>query len=289
MSDQLKPADLRRIPPALAHAIVRRSDWSFCAMEQSRIPTIEFEAPSATFHHVALPLDRAPLRFGLHMDGRHQVGRNAPDIVTMIQAGAAGMARWDDTYESACFYFTDDALAQAVGVEGNKVEHDVRTRVELHAPNLVRLLRSLHADAVAGQPHGRLIGDAIFVALASALVKRGDHLGLPRQREGEGSRVRRALEYIHAHLTDRIDIATIARAAATSPFYLNHAFRAAMNCSIWQYVLCERARYGAVLMQGSEASLTEIALSAGFETYASFISATRHVFGDTPARLRRSL
>lgn len=289
MSDQLKPADLRRIPPALSAAVVRRADWSFCAMEHSRIGAIEFDAPGAAFHHVALPLERVPLRFGLHMDGRPQFGRNAPDVVTMIEAGAGGMARWDDMFESACFYFTDDALSEALGVEEGCVDHEVRTRVELRAPKLVRLLRSLHADAVEGQPHGSLVGDALFVTIASMLVKRGDHVALPRHRGGEVDRVRRALEYIHANLTDRIDIAAIARAAATSPFYLNHAFRAAMGCSMWQYVLRERAKYGVVLMRDTEASLTEIALSAGFETYASFISATRHAFGEAPARLRRDL
>lgn len=288
-SDQLKPAELRRIPPALSTAVVRRADWSFCAMEHSRIGAIEFDAPGAAFHHVALPLERTPLRFGLHMDGRPQLGRNAPDMVTMIEAGAGGMARWDDIFESACFYFTDDALAEALGMEGGVVDHAVRTRVELHAPRLVRLLHALHSDAVAGQPHGSLVGDALFVTLASLLVKRGDHAALPRHGGGEICRVRRALEYIHANLTDRIDIAAIARAAATSPFYLNHAFRTAVGCSIWQYVLRERAKYGLVLMRETGASLTEIALSAGFETYASFISATRQAFGETPTRLRRDL
>lgn len=288
-SDPLSPADLRRIPPELAHAVIRRGEWSFCAMEHSRIGAIEFDAPGGAFHHIALPLERNPLRFGLHMDGKRQLGRNAPGIVTMIEAGASGLTRWDDTFESACFYFTDAALAAALGCDDERVEHDVRTRIELTAPDLVRLLRAMFADAAAGQPHGSLVGDAIFLALASNLARPSAQLKLPRRRDGESDRVRRALEYIHAHLTDRIDIAAIANAAATSPYYLNHSFRASMGCSIWQYVLQERARYGATLMRDFSLSLTQVSLTAGFETYASFISATRKAFGNTPARLRQLL
>jgi hypothetical protein len=133
--DPLPPADLRRVPPDLIDAVIRRGEWSFCAMEHSRIGAIEFEAPGASFHHIALPLERNPLRFGLHMDGRRQLGRNAPDMVTMIEAGAGGLTRWDDTYESACFYFTDAALATALGCGDERVEHDIRTRVELTEHN----------------------------------------------------------------------------------------------------------------------------------------------------------
>lgn len=288
-SDALSPDDLRKIPPELADAIVRRGEWSFCAMEHSRIGAIEFDAPGAPFHHIALPLERAPLRFGLHMDGRRQWGRNAPGMVTMIEAGAGGRTRWDATFESACFYFTDAALATALGCEGERIDHDIRTRVELDAPDLVRLLLALFSDAADGQPHGPLVGDAIFLALAPKLIMRSAHLKLPSRRGGESDRVRRALEQIHAHLTDRLDIAAIASGAATSPFYLNHMFRAVMGCSIWQYVLRERAKYAAVLMRDPERSLMEVSLSAGFETYASFISATRNTFGNTPARLRQCL
>lgn len=258
-------------------------------MEHSRIGAIEFDAPAAPFHHLALPLERTALRFGLNMDGRRQHGRNAPDTLTMIEAGAGGTTRWDDVFESACLYFTDAALAFALGREEDQLGHDVRTRVELHAPGLVRMLYALHWDSAAGQPHGTLVGDAIFVALAAQLVPQGEHRRLVTRLGSEPSRVRRALEHIHANLTERLGIAEISVAASTSPFYLNHAFRAALGCSIWQYVLRARARYAMMLMHDRRLTLTEVSQLAGFDTYASFIGATRQEFGDRPSRLRKAL
>ncbi len=282
------PAQFRKVPPELASAVVRRAEWSLCAMEHSRIGAIEFEAPGAPFHHLALPLESVPLRFGLTVDGRHQFGRNAPDMMTTIEAGAGGATMWDETYESACFYFTTGSLSAALGEAVEDTAHNVRTRVEQHAPLLVRLLRALHADAAAGQPHGTLVGDSVFVALAAQLVPRGEHRRWAARSVHEDWRVRRALEYIHARLTEPLSIAAISTAIATSPFYLNHAFRASLGLSIWQYVLRERARFGVSLMGNDRLNLTEIAMLSGFETYASFIAAVRREFGEAPARLRQS-
>lgn len=144
----------------------------------------------------------------------------------------------------------------------------------------------MHADASAGQPHGTLIGDSIFVALSAELVPQGEHRRWAKRSVHEDWRVRRTLEFIHSGLTKPLSIAAISNAAATSPFYLNHAFRAALGCSIWQYVLRERARLGVALMGNRDLNLTEIALLSGFETYASFISAVRREFCVAPARLR---
>lgn len=277
-------AHLRRVPP---EALLRRGEWSLCAMEHSRMGPVEFQEAGALFHHLALPLERVPLRLGLKMDGRLQFGRNARDMLTTIEAGVGGTAMWDGPYESACLYFTSSALTFALGCKESEAGEAVRTRAKLCSPVLVRLLHALHADALAGQPHRSLIGDAIFIALAARLVPRGKHRR-ELQRRSEPWRVRRALEHIHTSLVEPLDIAAISAAAGTSPFYLNHVFRATLGCSIWQYVLRERARYAVVLMHDRALNLAGIAQLAGFDTYASFIAATRGEFGATPARLRAS-
>ena len=282
-------AQLRRIPPVMSGALIRRGEWSLCAMEHSRIGPIEIEAVGAPFHHLALPLERVPLKLSLKMDGhRLQQGRNTADSLTMIEAGAGGLSAWDGVFESACFYFTTESLGLALGFEVDADAHRIRTKAVFHAPAAVRLLHALHADAAAGQPHGALVGDAIFTALAGHLVSAGEHRRMARKLTSKSWRVRRALEFIHAHLTDTLTIAAIAANAATSPFYLNHVFRAELRCSIWQYVLRARARYALALMCDPQLSLASVAQSAGFETYASFIAATRREYGESPAQLRHA-
>lgn len=289
LSTGLPPGALGKLPADAADMLIHRGEWSWCAMEHSRIGAIELRETGAPFHHIALPLERRPLRFTFAMAGRRQHGRSAPDTVAMIEAGSEGTSHWDDVLESACLYFTDAALARALGIEDQRVDHAVRTQLDHHSPALSRLVHALHADASAGQPHGALIGDAIFMALAAHLVPSRAIKARHGTCRDEPWRVRNALAFIHAHLSDDLTLARIADAAATSPFYLNHAFRHAIGCSIWQYVLRARARYAALMMRDDQAALVTIALAAGFTTYAGFISAFRREFGMTPARVRHAV
>ncbi|WP_292959486.1 helix-turn-helix transcriptional regulator [Novosphingobium sp. UBA1939] len=278
-------AGLTKIPPHLAETIRARGEWSHCAMEHSRIDVLELEEPGTAFHHLALPLDRSSLSITLRMDGRCLHGRNTANTVAMIAAGAVGRSSWSGPLEAACLYFTDEALRQALGMDPDHRHDPMRTGIDQHAPALARLLRALHRESTCDRTGRALVGDGIFLAIAAHLVPQARQR-LPARRIGEAWRVRNALAYIHAFLCEDLNIDRIASAAATSPYYLNHAFRNAMGCSIWRYVLRERARHAGVLVQQQEWTLTDIALEAGFDAYPSFIAAMRREFGLTPAKLR---
>ncbi|WP_082337045.1 helix-turn-helix domain-containing protein [Porphyrobacter sp. AAP60] len=280
---------LRRIPQEMQDAVLHRGQWSLCAMEHSLIGAVHLTDPGAPFHHFGLCMGSAPVRAGMSGDGRPLGAALARGDMAVIEAGVGGTSWWDTPFESACFYFTDESLALALGRDVDPGGHLVRSAMGFRSSNIRRLLETLQADAAAGQPHGALVGDAVFVALASALVV-PEHDWACRAQPGTPDwRVRRALEYIHAHLTEPMTIPEIAAAAGTSPFHLNRQFRVVMGTSLWRYILHERARVAFDLMQDSGLSLTVVSAAAGFETYTSFIDATRSRFGLLPSKLRRTL
>lgn len=273
-----------RIPPSMQHAVLRRGAWSLCTMEHSRIGAVHIEDPGAPFHHIGLPLGRLPARMGIDADDRRSVTGGSRDCVSMIEAGVAGTSWWNEPLEAACLYFMPAALTAALGEDGNDRQHALRTTASLHSPVVSRLVHALFVDATSSQPHGLLVGDAIFVTLAAALGN-----GSWQGRAVPGSkdwRVRRGLEYIHAHLVEDLNILAIASAAGTSPFHLSRQFAAVLGLPIWQYVLRERARYALALMGDREQSLLQVSIAAGFATYASFIAAIRAEFGCPPSVLR---
>ncbi|MBX9732157.1 MAG: AraC family transcriptional regulator [Sphingomonas sp.] len=223
------------------------------------------------------------------MDGRHSYGRNAPDTLIAIAAGAGGQSSWDASFDAACFYFSDAGLA-AVTDDGGNVPHIMLgVSAEFRAPDIVRLLHALRHDAEVGQPHGKLIGDAIFIAIAAMLVDGRRRAALRISSTGTDWRVGRALAYIHAHPAESLSIDRIAHAATTSPFHLHALFRAVLGLSIWRYVLRERARYASVLMLDPNLTLAMIAQLSGFDSYAGFIASIRREYGMTPAVLRAEM
>ncbi len=286
MTENLVPAALRKVPPWLEHAVSLRGIWSLCALERSRFGPVYLEGPGVPFHHLGLPLDEAPLKTGMRIDGHRHQAAMGRDEISVIAAGDSGAFWWDRPMESACFYFTDDALAAVLDRDVDERTHDIRSAINRYSPVIGHLLRALHADALAGQPHGRLVGDSIFTAVAAQLVPPGTVSHGPLRATVRDRRVRLALDYIHAHLADALDLQVIAAAAASSPFHLSRCFRAAVGCSIWRYVLRERARRASVLMKDASLTLGDVAQFSGFETYASFVAAVRREFRASPAVLR---
>lgn len=280
---------LRRIPAEMHHAVLHRGEWTLCAMEHSFMGAVHLTDPGVPFHHLGLVMGDSPLRVGMSGDGHRLRATLSRGDMAVIEAGVGGTSWWDTPNESACFYFTDESLGLALGRDINAKTHTVRSTMVFQSPRVRRLLETLYADAAAGQPHGALVGDAVFVAIATDLVT-PDREWKGQARPGTPDwRVRRALEYIHAHLTTSLTIPAIAAAAGTSPFHLNRQFRTVMATSLWRYILQERARVAFNLMQDPDLSLTVVSATAGFETYASFIEATRRRFGVLPSSLRRSL
>ncbi|NYZ63106.1 AraC family transcriptional regulator [Luteimonas deserti] len=281
-------AQMNKIPPGMGTALLARAEWSFCAMEHSRIEATRLEAPGLPFHHLALPLGTAVPRIGFRLQGHGQAFTER-DELSVIEAGVGGASWWETPLEAACFYFSTDALAAALGPEVDAAGHRLRSGRRLDAPLAVQLLHALRTDAANGQPHGTLVGDALFVALAAVLVPTPTHRRVGARTGSRDWRVRRALEYIHTNLATRLDLAAIAAAASTSLFHLSRTFRVTIGCSIWQYVLRARAERALVVMRDPRLSLAAVAQAVGFDTYAGFVAVISREYGQTPARLRRTL
>lgn len=267
-------------------SLVTGGEWSLCRMEHTVIGPLSIGGVPAPMHHLALPMGSRRLRMGIVINGRLRRPSFDQDEIITIEAGSDGQVWWDDPFESACFYFAPGSVAMALGEELGDEDVNLHTSAGLHAPVVVHLLRALHGDAMAGQPHGRMVGDTIFAALAAQFVSPRRSLQAPAAADW---RVRRALDYIHAHLTDPIDLPMIAAAAATSHYHLSRSFREATGYTIWRYVLSRRARRAQVLIRESGLSLTEVAYASGFETYSSFVAAIRQEFGTTPMAFKRGI
>lgn len=290
MRTEIAPAELRKIPPDMAEVVSARGAWSFCALECARFGPIHLDTPGMPFHHIGLQLDDAPLQLGMAFDSGRAHGWIHRNDISILAADDGGQFWWNREAENACLYFTDAALARLLGRPFTPAQHRLDSRLALHSPMLGHLLRALLADLQAGQPHGALVGDAIFMALAAQLLPPAAVAHGPRHALTQDRLVQRALDYIHDHLTDAsLNLERIAMAAASSPFHLSRCFRSAMGCSLWQYVLRERARLALALMPHPRLTLEEVAQRSGFHAYSSFSATLRREYGLAPRRLRGAL
>lgn len=103
------------------------------------------------------------------------------------------------------------------------------------------------------------------------------------------ARMRRVLDHIDRHQDEDLGLAMLSGVAAFSPCHFHRQFTALFGLSAHLYVQLvrmKRASYRLAFRDG--ASVTEIALDAGYEAPDAFARAFRKRFGQAPSAFRKS-
>ncbi|PIF05444.1 MAG: AraC family transcriptional regulator [Draconibacterium sp.] len=95
-----------------------------------------------------------------------------------------------------------------------------------------------------------------------------------------------AIDYIHSHLGECINLKTVAGAAMISEFHFCRIFKAYIGEPIGEYITRLRMERIAHLLQISDTSLADIAEKTGYQTQQSLSKAFKKHFGITPSAFR---
>lgn len=280
---------LSRVPPWLRHTILSRGEWSAFALERSCFGPMHDPTPAVPFHHLAVRLDQAPMAMGWTAEGR-QLRTDLPvGSVSVIPADASITSWWSRPVDFACLYFTPEAMVRAVGEEATaSSSRELRLALSIQAPGISGLICALAADTQRHHPYGRMRGEAMFQQLATLLVADGRMVREASYKAGVGERrVRRALDFIHAHADEDLSLQHIADAAETSPFHLSRVFRGATGFPVWRYVSRVRVRLAIGLMKDPSLTLAQVAELAGFGSYSTFAATFKAEQGVSAASFRR--
>lgn len=95
------------------------------------------------------------------------------------------------------------------------------------------------------------------------------------------------VDYIEAHLDEKLDLDSIANVAGYSKYHLHRMFLAVVGFTVHSYVQRRRLTEAARLLIFTDRPILDIALSAGYETQQSFSVAFKAIFGLSPQALRK--
>ena len=230
------------------------------------------------------------MKMGWKSDGRRHDTDLPQDHVSVIPAGASVITWWNRPVDFACLYFTPEAVTAAVDEELLiSSRWELRPALAVQAPAISALVRAMARDTQMGQPYGRMRGDALFQQLAALLVVDGRLFRDKQYKDGIGDRrVRHALDYIHAHVCEELDLERIAQASETSVFHLSRLFRQTTRYPIWRYVSRLRVQVAVGLMKDATLTLAQVATMSGFASYSTFAATFLSEQGLSPSRFRQS-
>jgi AraC family transcriptional regulator len=98
-----------------------------------------------------------------------------------------------------------------------------------------------------------------------------------------------ALAYIEEHISERIELATLAHLVRLTPFHFCRVFKQSLGMPPIRYQAKRRIEHAKLLLAMPTMSVTEIGLTIGFGCSGSFTAAFRKATGFTPTEYQRSL
>jgi AraC family transcriptional regulator len=102
-------------------------------------------------------------------------------------------------------------------------------------------------------------------------------------------RLLRVLEYVEAHLSERLDLRVLAKEAGISPFHFAALFTKAVGATPHRHVQQLRMQSAKAMLRDTDKTTLDIALSCGFGSASHFAVAFRRQFLQTPTEFRSSL
>jgi len=111
------------------------------------------------------------------------------------------------------------------------------------------------------------------------------HQSLGQERISD-QRLSRVLEYINAHLSDRLDLRVLAKEAGISRFHFAALFSKAVGATPHRHVQHLRMQAARLMLRETDKTMLEIALTCGFGSASHFASAFRRYFSQSPTEYR---
>ncbi|WP_028594619.1 AraC family transcriptional regulator [Paenibacillus assamensis] len=100
--------------------------------------------------------------------------------------------------------------------------------------------------------------------------------------------LRQAIDYIEDHLSDKMEIDEIAKAALLSKYHFQRMFHALTGFTLTEYIRNRRLTIAAEEIAGTSSKVIDIALKYGYESPEAFTKAFQRLHGVTPSQAKKT-
>ena len=222
-----------------------------------------------------------------------------PGTLVLINSGTVhrtASVRPDTSHERLLLIFNGDFIQSALSKLGIPPLSDLfRTPVIQLAPADQEILRKLFHDIMTEQTLKQVnYSGAIKLKILELLllISRQNSFstssiasaGLISEKH---KKVNEAIFYIKDHLIEPLSLQSIADSVYVSRGYLSNIFNETTGMKLTDYINIQRINYAKTLLYSSDANITDIAQSCGFESITYFERIFKQLTGITPLKFRQ--
>lgn len=156
------------------------------------------------------------------------------------------------------------------------------------APVLQEMLREqARPDGYSGAVTLHLLSLLLLSLLRQAATP--EEAAAPQALGSENAIIRRAQQYIHSHIRQRLSVPEVARNVDVSASYLTALFRKHLQISPGEYIRRMKLQESKQLIREGHMNFTEIAQALEYSTVHHFSRQFKEKFGITPTEYARSV
>lgn len=221
-------------------------------------------------------------------------GRMPQGTMRLIEPGSAMRGIFRGGYDALHLHIPNPVIAECVeaGCGPSRDSPLALAGLQPHVDPVIERLACalLRADDFGGS-YGHCYADSVGLAIVARLLGRTAGSG-PTANTANASklpkwRLRRATDYIAAHLGEPIGLAEIAASTGLTRMHFAAQFRASTGLRPHEYLVRRRIERAQELLASSDLPLSDIALAVGFKAQAHFTTVFARVAGATPNAWRR--
>jgi AraC family transcriptional regulator len=292
------------------YQVAGAQSWFSCVgLQNGQVKLLNFRAklldvrPSAE----AIPLHRPKqhvvclhhfdrsMKLERSLDGRNRRENSAKGDIAFLPADVPARLRFgmDDperviSYSFLIFepsYLADLALSNGIGGP-----LDFIPTFAIPDPFLHEIASAVASASRIEDPAGNLFIESLLNAACARILHRYAEVryrlsGPPRLTDDQ---LRRAIDYIHDHIGEALDLYSISRAAGLSAFHFARLFKAATGDSPFQFVTRTRMERAKELLRKTRLPISDIAERVGYQQPSHFSARFRSLLGCRPDAYRKS-
>ncbi|MGF6916114.1 helix-turn-helix domain-containing protein [Paraburkholderia sp. 40] len=204
----------------------------------------------------------------------------------VIPAGLEG--QWNDDAACTIFsvWFAEDFARRTVEqLALNSADAQVRPRFQMRDPRFQHLAWALRAELEADDASDPLYAESLCTAMLVRLIG-VEPMPDNRRRTLAPRTAARVIEFIDAHLDQRLTLDELAAQAQLSVPHFKALFRETLGVPVHQYVVQRRVERARTLLLQGRLSASQIALETGFAHQSHMAHWMSRLLGATPRELR---
>jgi len=206
----------------------------------------------------------------------------------LVPSGAEHLTTSNTSVVATSIHLGMGVLSQVAESLGRGKQRAIVDAVVIpNAARLGTLLGLLVDEAAQPDADALLAADALMEATAVEILRRVPQQHTVAVAGRPDARIARALEHIRQGYAQPLHVDELARTAGMSRFHFSRAFQTVTGRSPYRYLQDVRLQHATAMLKGGHISVTEAALSCGFNDLGRFGRMFRQIHGVTPAQLAR--